>query len=138
VLLPWVAEALDALGRGAPDSLLFPGHRDPTTPLNPHTLLDRMYELHASLGLRRRYTWHDLRRAYGTRIGAVNSPATVMRAMRHRDYRTSLLYIAPGDVLDDFVPTIEPTIEPTTSETPETPDARDTHESPPPLVLKHA
>lgn len=134
ILLPWIAAALDALGPGAPGSLLFPGSR-PGTTLHPHTLLDRMHELSASLGLRRRYTWHDLRRAYGTRIGALNSPATVMAAMGHRDYRTSLLYIAPGEVLDTFA---EPTNEPTTSETPETPDAQDTHESTPPIVLKRA
>ena len=58
------------------------------------------------LGLRRRYTWHDLRRAYGTRIAAANSPATVSAAMGHRDYRTSLLYIAPADVVDDWTPAV--------------------------------
>lgn len=102
-LKPWVADALDALPKAMPGGLLFPGER-PGQSIHPHTLLTRIHDLSASLGLRRRYTWHDLRRAYGTRIAAANSPATVTAAMGHRDYRTSMLYIAPAAVVDDWTP----------------------------------
>lgn len=101
-LLPWVMASLDALGPGAPESLYFPNARDPERAMNPHTLLDWVYE--ASAGLRKRFTFHDLRRAFGTRIGATHGPATVTAAMGHADYRTSLLYIAPGEIVDDFAP----------------------------------
>jgi integrase len=104
-LAPWVAAALDRLPKATPAAPLFPGGR-PGTTVHPHTLLDHIHRLSGELGLRRRYTWHDLRRAYGTRIAATNSPAAVTAAMGHRDYRTSLLYIAPVDVVDDWTPAV--------------------------------
>jgi integrase len=102
LLKPWIAEALDRLGPGDAESLLFPGARDASTPIHPHTLLDRVHELSEVLGLRRRFTWHDLRRAFGTRIAAGNSVATITSAMGHRDFRTSLLYIAADELVDDM------------------------------------
>lgn len=104
-LKPWTAAALDALPRATPGALLFPGER-PGRSIHPHTLLSRIHELSATLGLRRRYSWHDLRRAYGTRIATANSPATVSAAMGHRDYRTSMLYIAAQAVVDEWRPAV--------------------------------
>jgi integrase len=99
-LHPWTADALDALPRGVPAADLFAMH--------PHTLLTHIHGLSRQLGLRRRYSWHDLRRAYGTRIAAANSPASVSAAMGHRDYRTSMLYIAAADVVDPWTPSAAP------------------------------
>lgn len=96
-LHPWTAAALDGLPRGLPAASMFAMH--------PHTLLTHIHGLSRQLGLRRRYSWHDLRRAYGTRIATANSPATVTAAMGHRDYRTSMLYIAPAAVVDPWTPT---------------------------------
>lgn len=103
-LLPWVAEALDALPRAAPGAPLFPGSR-PGSTLHPKTLLVHLYGLCADLGLRRRYEWHDLRRAFGTRIVAAGSslPAAQV-AMGHRDFRTTRLYLAPDGIVDDLAP----------------------------------
>jgi integrase len=116
-LKPWLAEALDALGPGSAESLLFPGHRDPARPLDPHTLLMHVHDLSLRLGLRRRYTWHDLRRAFGTRISRGNSVAAITAAMGHRDYRTSLLYIAPGELVDDLEPPVTGTLRDTNRDT---------------------
>jgi integrase len=102
-LQPWVLAELDRLPKATPAAPLFPGGR-PGTTIHPHTLLDHIHGLQLELGLRRRYTWHDLRRAYGTRIAARNSTAAVSAAMGHADYRTSLLYIAPAAVVDDWRP----------------------------------
>jgi hypothetical protein len=99
----WTAAALDGLPRATPTALLFPGERAGQS-IHPHTLLMHVHRLSVQLGLRRRYTWHDLRRAYGTRIAAANSPATVTAAMGHRDYRTSMLYIAATAVVDEWTP----------------------------------
>lgn len=101
-LKPWVAATLDELGPGPADSLLFPSSRDPRKAMHGHTLLDWVHEISAELGLRRRYTFHDLRRAFGTRNAAGNDLNTLARAMGHRDTRTTLLYVAAGELVDDL------------------------------------
>jgi integrase len=110
ILFPWVASALDALGDGPPDSLLFPaavrrsGRKARAgVPMHPRTLLADIHERSARLELARRYTWHDMRRAFGTRLAAAgNSPHAIQGAMRHADYRSTLHYLAPIGIVDDL------------------------------------
>ena len=109
VLLPWVAQALDALGPRKPGELLFPPMSKRGVRMNGHTLLDHVHALSARLELAHRYDWHSLRHVFGTRMADLgNSPASIQQAMGHRDYRTTTRYLHPGVLVDDLAVPLSP------------------------------